>query len=177
MKFLKNYGEYNSINEAKKADKDSVKEEVAKFLDGKKDIFTQHSIIKGTGLKGDNVYMALVDLGKGKDKKVDYVNVTHYDEHPKRDYPYYYSIESLTKEEAKELAKQKSEKSEEENKAVMAKRKEAAKKAAAEREESSKKAADKRKDYKERKEKGEVKPRVKKNGEPVKTRGRKKKAE
>lgn len=177
MKFLKNYGEYNSINEAKKADKDSIKEEVLKFLDGKKDIFTQYSIGKGTSIKTDNVYMALVELGKGKDKKVDYVNVTHYDEHPKRNYPYYFSLDAMSKEEAQELAKEKSAKSETENRAKNEKRKDAAKKAEAEREEASKKAAEKRKDYKERKEKGEVKPRVKKNGEPAKTRGRKKKAE
>jgi len=179
MKFLKNYGEYNSINEAKRADKDSIQEEVVKFLDSKKDIFTLSGITKGTKLKTDNIYMALVELGKGKDKKVDYVNVTHFDENPKRNYPYYYSIESLSKAEAEALAKEKSNKSEEENKALILKRKETAKKAAAEKEEATKKAAEKRKVAAKKKESGETKPAaaVKKNGEPAKPRGRKKKAE
>ncbi len=156
MKFLKQYGAYhNSLNESKKANKEDIKIKVLEFLNKAKDILTQAKVSKGVETKVDTVYGALNDLEH--DKKVSYVNVVDYSESPKRSYPYYFSLEVLTKEEAKELAKEIEKKSKDENLEKVKKKNDAAKAAKAEADEKSKKAADKRKDYQERKAKGEVK--------------------
>lgn len=182
MKFIKNFGKYHSVNEAKsKVNKEDTQMQVLAFLDKVKKVCRQSDIINAVfpekkSSKTTEIHAvagALADLSD--DKKIDFVRAFDYSEDPKRSYPWYYSKEALTKEEATEQAKEIEEKSKKDNEERIGKKKEVAIKSAAQKKEEAEKSAAKRKDYTERKAKGEVKPRAKKaDGEAKKPRAKRK---